>query len=318
MSGCGVTGALAAALAFAAGVGFAEAARPLCPEAAGWRPVAELSDEFDGVKLDAAKWDDWCYSFQGRRAQERPGTPCKTGFMFSPDNVRVEKGELVLTARMQDARDQTHRNEYLRYAPYSVALVKSKAKRTYGYYEMRARTMRACVSNAFWLYDPHSDNPKVKYREGDVSEEIDIFEVTGKPDFAGTSDCTRTYYNTVHFYCTPYLEGWVSAKKERRLPASFKTKTDFDFGVDYHVHGLLWTPEKLVWYLDGKPVAERKNGEKDFQRPLHVTVDAEVFPTWFGHPDPKDLPAEFRIDYIRVWGAFNDTRGECDEQKGIH
>jgi len=39
--------------------------------------------------------------------------------------------------------------------------------------------MKASVCNAFWLYDPL--NPPAKYREGSFSEEIDIFEIFGKP-----------------------------------------------------------------------------------------------------------------------------------------
>ena len=38
--------------------------------------------------------------------------------------------------------------------------------------------MKAAVCNAFWLYDPLVES--VKYREGEYSEEIDIFEVFGK------------------------------------------------------------------------------------------------------------------------------------------
>ncbi|GEM_PF-3110941 len=278
------------------------AAEPFCEEAKGWKRVPAVSDEFDGKALDKSKWDDWCASFPGRVAAGMRGEPCVNGFRFAPDNVSVEDGELVLTARLlTDEERKSHHQEHLRHGPYATSIVKSRKKQVYGYFEIRAKTMKACVSNAFWLYDPHSDDPRVKYTAGDVSEEIDIFEVTGRPDSRGRNpDCSRKYYNTFHLYCTPYLEGVINAKKINPPDRAFVTKVDFDFCDDYHVYGLLWTPEKLVWYLDGKPVKERKN-DGLFHRPLHVTLDSEVFVSWFGVPDPKDLPAKFRIDYVRVW-----------------
>ena len=279
------------------------AAEPVCPVAKDWPLVPELSDEFEGAALDRAKWDDVCRSFRGRRSSGDVGTPLTDGFLFSPRNVAVENGELVLTARLLDESDKTHENEFLRRGPWSTALVKSRAKRAYGYFEIRAKTMKACVSNAFWLYDPHSDDDRVKFTAGDVSEEIDVFELTGRPDSLGRQgDCSTNLYATLHFYRTPYLEGVVNKLKWNPPNRSFKSPLGFNASDGYHVYGLLWTPEKLVWYVDGRPTAERVN-DGLFHRPLHVTLDAEVFTTWFGTPDPKDLPATFRIDYVRTWAC---------------
>ena len=291
-----------AAVAVAAHAVFCGSAAPspLCDAAKAWRQSAKLSDEFDGAALDRGKWDDWCRTFQGRMENRQPLDSCASGFMFSPENVKVDRGELVLTARKINAAEKTRRNEYLCYAPYSTAIVRSRERGAYGYFEIRAKTMKACVSNAFWLYDPHSGEPGVKFRAGDVSEEIDIFEVTGRPDHLGkVEDCSRTYFNTLHLYCTPYLEGVVNRTKIEPKDRAGSTKVDFDFCDGYHVYGFLWTPERLVWYLDGKITRERVNDL--YHRPLHVVFDAEVFTDWFGTPDPADLPAEFRIDYVRVW-----------------
>ena len=274
-------------------------AAAICPLAGEWRLDASVSDEFDAPALDAAKWDDWCATFQGRRAAGKRGEKCETGFLFARKNVRVESGELVLTARKMDESEDTVENELRRFKPYSCAIVKSVAKSGYGYYEIRAKTMKACVSNAFWLYDPLSDAPQRKYKPGETSEEIDIFEVTGKADRGGKFDCTRIFYNTCHLVKTPYLEAVINGGMEKKPGMSFQTKTDFDFHDGYHVYGFLWTAEKMTWYLDGRKVAERENSE--YRRPLHVTFDCEIFPNWFGLPDDDDLPAEFRVDYIRVF-----------------
>ena len=294
------TMAVMAALAAGAVFSAASAAEPNCAEAKGWAPVAELTDEFDGRGLDEAKWDDWCRTFQGRSADRRYTATMASGFAYEPGNVAVGGGELALTARMMtDAELGSRRNRYLCHGPYSLAIVKSKARCSYGYYEIRAKTMKACVANNFWLYDAHSDDPRVRFTPGDFSEEIDIFETVGKPDFNGKKeDFTKTYFNTCHLYATPYLEGVVNLRKI--APASGTSmKVDFGFCDDWHVYGFLWTPEKLVWYLDGQVTREAKN--EHFHRPLHVVFNCEVYVDWFGVPDPADFPAKYRIDYVRVW-----------------
>ena len=69
--------------------------------------------------------------------------------------------------------------------------------------------MKANVCNAFWLYDPLRGNP-AKYREGGFSEEIDIFEVFGKPN---SKEMDRVCFTTVHRFITPYVESIVNSKQ---------------------------------------------------------------------------------------------------------
>jgi beta-glucanase (GH16 family) len=76
-------------------------------------------------------------------------------------------------------------------------------------------------------------------------------------------------------------------------------KVGFDFTEDFHVYGLLWTPNELVWYIDGKEVFRRENDY--FKRPLHLMLDCEIMEAWVGLPDSKDLPGKFEVDYVRVW-----------------
>lgn len=278
-----------------------EEVQPLCAAAKGWERVPEIGDEFEGTALDAAKWDDFVQTFRGRMADGARGEPCVNGFLYLPENVAVRNGELVLTAKLLPETEKTHRNEYLRYAPYATSIVRSRRKIRYGYFEIRAKTMAACVSNAFWLYDPHSDDPQVKFAEGDVSEEIDVFEAKGRDDFLGKKKWGTTYYiSNLHFYCTPYLEGVVNKRKWLPPNRAFKTDLGFNMSDGYHVYGLLWTPEKITWFVDGRETSAREN-DGLFHRPLHVTLDSEVFTGWFGTPDPKDLPAEFHVDYVRAW-----------------
>lgn len=256
---------------------------PACPLGAGWAFVPEFSDEFAGNRLDADKWWDFNPAWHGRKPA-----------YFDRANVRVGDGCLQLTARAQAPAEVTVENRVRGYDLFTTALVKSKRRIRYGYFEARCRSMRANVCNAFWLYDP-LDAP-AKYREGDFSEEIDIFEVFGKPARAAEE---RTFFATVHRHHTPYVESIVNAKKTPLPNYSGKVKMPFDFHADFHVYALRWTPQELTWFVDGQQVFTRSNDY--FNRPLHVVFDAEIMQAWAGLPEVADLPSTFHIDYVRVW-----------------
>ena len=255
----------------------------------GYAFDAAASDEFDGTGLDDGKWLDWVASFQGR----------SRGFLFARDNVAVRNGCLELTARLLREDEKTVENLRRGFDTYATAIVKARRKTHYGYYECRARTMKACVCNAFWLYDPLSDQPRKKFRPGDTTEEIDIFEVFGKRGTIADYDCDRIYFSTVHCLDTPYLEGIVNSGARTLPNRSHQERVDFDFWADYHVYGFLWTEKELKWFVDGKEVFSRENDV--FRRPMHVTFDCEIMYTWTGEPDKADLPQVYSIDYFRFW-----------------
>lgn len=239
-----------------------------------------FADEFDGDKLDDNVWTDWVSSFQGRRS----------GFLFARNNVAVSGGSLNLTARLINSEEKTVENLRRGFDTYAMAYVRRKQKSFYGYYECRAKTMASKVCNAFWLYDPLSDKPESKFRTGDFSEEIDIFEIFGS---------LREWYGTVHCLKTPYLEGIVHAGVVELPNKSMKESLSFDPSAQFHVYGFLWTKERLFWFIDGKEVFSRENDT--FHRPMHVVFDCEVMYSWVGEPDKSALPQVFSIDYFRYW-----------------
>ena len=240
--------------------------------------AGEWIEEFNGKSLDESKWCDWVWSFQGRRA----------GFLFARDNVAVSNGCLNLTARLMREDEKTVENLRRGFTMYATSLVRSQEKFSYGYFECRAKTMNSKVCNAFWLYDPLSDKPEKKFRIGDYSEEIDIFEIFGS---------LKDWYGTVHCLKTPYLEGIVYAGVEKLPNKSKKIALDFDPSTDFHVYGFLWDEKELVWYIDGKEVFRRENDR--FHRPLHVTFDCEIMYSWVGEPEKGDLPQVFSIDWFK-------------------
>ena len=235
-------------------------------------------DDFDGAVLNTNAWTDWVASFQGR----------SRGFLFARDNVALSNGCLNLTGRLMRDDEKTVENLRRGFSTYAMALVKSKEKFFYGYYECRAKSMNSKLCNAFWLYDPLSDKPEKKFRIGDCSEEIDMFEIFGS---------LRDWHGTVHCLKTPYLEGIVYAGVEKLPNKTCHVKLDFDPSSDFHVYGFEWSKDELKWFIDGREVFSRKNDR--FHRPLHVTFDCEVMYAWVGEPDKANLPQVFSIDYFK-------------------
>ncbi|MDO4558807.1 MAG: family 16 glycosylhydrolase, partial [Planctomycetia bacterium] len=246
----------------------------------GWTLDSQFSDEFEGDSIDTEKWWDF-----------NPAWPGRVPALFVRDNVAVRDGRLILTARKPRPEELTVENVARGFDQFTTAIVKSKRRSFYGYYEARSRSMNASVCNAFWLYDPL--DPAAKYTEGEYSEEIDIFEIFGKSPVASAD---HTYYATVHRYQTPYVESVVNRKKYRLENHAFRRKVDFDFHADFHTYGMLWTPERIIWYLDGEEMFTRKNDF--FHRPLHIMIDCEIMRDWVGDPDPADLPATFETEYV--------------------
>ena len=248
-----------------------------------WVLDKSFSDEFNKTKLDETKWWDFNPAWHGRKPSH-----------FARSNVKVKRGLLRLSAKTLDPKKVSIQDKSRGYDKFSTAIIKSKNRSYYGYYEARAKSMKAAVCNAFWLYDPLEES--VKYREGEYSEEIDIFEVFGK---ANKKENQRAYYAAVHRYQTPYVESLVNKKKYKLENRYTRLEVPYDFYEDFHIYGLLWTADELVWFLDGEEVFRRKNDF--FKRPLHIIFDAEIMDTWDGLPNAGDLPSTFEIDYVRVW-----------------
>ena len=264
-----------------------------CPLPGEWTLDLEVSDEFNAEGLDKEKWWDYAPHFPGRPGTYR--TLAKNVAQSGGDLLlRVDKvpdGEIPYEARMDGMKG------------YTCATVKSKKKVMHGYFEARIKANPCAVRNAFWLYDPHSDNLAKKYSPGDVSEEIDIMEVVGlnQPE-----DLDRPYVVSLytHHYLTPYYEGVCN---RNNVPLGFLKELPFCPSEDYHVYGLLWTESELVWYVDNVEYARmttKSYGNGGFRRPLHVVFDNEVC-GWgtakVDGLDPKTLPAVQKIDWFRRW-----------------
>ncbi|HOE60905.1 MAG TPA: family 16 glycosylhydrolase [Kiritimatiellia bacterium] len=276
-------------VAFWVATGAVLADEPVCPLGSDWVLDATVSDEFNGTGIDKAKWWDYAPRWRGRRE-----------FLYSHKNVEVRDGFLSLYARNVNPEEMAYEDREDGILPYTCAIIKSRKKVTYGYFECRARGNAAEVRNAFWLYDPLSDRLSKKVRPGSHSEEIDIYEFIGKyqdPSCLPYEICAH-----VHRFETPYVEGLVNHVKTKLANPGGAVAVDWAPCDGYHLYGFLWTEKEMVWYVDGKEYFRRDNDY--FHTPLHVMFDCEIA-TWrrasVKRLDPATLPASHSVDWFRRW-----------------
>lgn len=243
---------------------------PLKYDSDQWKQI--WSDEFnyEGAP-DPAKWKYEVGMLRNNESQ-----------FYTPDrreNARVENGVLVITAlaeRWQDRADYT-----------SASLTtRGKFDFTYGKVEIRARVPAGRGTwPALWTLGTNVNQvawPKCG--------EIDIMEFVGfDPDKFHFSAHTKAFNHKISTHKTMAYDS----------PAAFS---------DFHRFGIIWTPQTISWFLDGKKVFEFANdGQGDahwpFYKPQYLLINLAIGGKWGGVKgiDPNIFPATMLVDYVRVW-----------------
>ncbi len=144
--------------------------------------------------------------------------------------------------------------------------------RTYGYYEMRARLpLGKGFFPAFWLLPKRVVWPP----------EIDVFEASGvRP-------------KSVHI-------GLIGSGPGQS--GDIWVNDVVSIGDGFHVYGLEWTRDAIVWFLDGHEVWRRQNFINEDMYVLANLALGNRDPNFIPNPDASTpLPGRFGIDYIRVY-----------------
>lgn len=231
-----------------------------------WIRFEPMWDEFNGAMLDSNKWTVGMSWWQGRPPA-----------WFNPTNVAVHDGQLHLSMRRETAPTDLRRKGY---HDYTSAALHTKARSSYGYYEVQARAMNSGGSSSFWFQqEDHQQYPA-------WSTEIDVFELCGK---SATHD--HSYYMTVQVFATP--------QEKRHWQVGSFWKAPSSFAENFHVFGFEWAPDELRWYVDGRLVHTVQNTH--WHQALYLIFDSETMTDWFGMPNDADLPSTFSLDYVRAW-----------------
>ena len=246
------------------------------------------SDEFDGAKLDTTKWD-YRLCMMGKRhpAWTDKGVKVENGCaVFS---VFEENGEIVSSQLQtgynfmdQPVEKTTFGKDHLQWQ--IGKLHENKYTHRYGYYECRCRLQqRMGWWSAFWIQSPMigaSADPKLAGAEIDVMESFKPGEV--KPHNAFTGG-----------YGLDMRRSFIGGRD----------------GIDiseFHTFGLLWTPEKYVFYIDGEEDGEIKEGVSGIEEFILISTETNGY-RHEGHRPTKEAIEvaksgdTFLVDHVRVF-----------------
>lgn len=190
---------------------------------------------------------------------------------YSPHNISVQEDLLIIESR----REQFKGRQYT-----SGALTtEGKFEFKYGKVEIKAKIPKGQgVFPAFWLVNSDHDN---------WLPEIDIMENLGQ------------FPHQLH-----YVVHWVNDSQEKMRDYYQYEREDIDFSEDFHIYGLLWTEDKIVWMLDGISVFETQKYSPDV--PLFLYLNTAIGGYWPGKPDPFDeYPKQMQVDYVKVFQQEN-------------
>jgi beta-glucanase (GH16 family) len=244
--------------------------------ASGWELV--WSDEFEGEELDFSKW---AVEENGHGG----GNNEMQYYLDRPENVRVEKGLLVIEARREAVNVAGVQKEF------TSGRIRTKRRDSwqYGRFEVRARLpVGRGIWPAVWLLP--DDN---RYGTWAASGEIDIVELVGhEPD---------TVHGTLH-YGGLWPENLQSG-------APFRLPGGRSFADGFHIFALEWEEGEIRWYVDGELYQTQKEWSSaggpwpaPFDQPFHLIVNLAVGGNWPGPPDDTTaFPQRLEVDYIRVY-----------------
>jgi len=238
------------------------------------------SDEFDGDRLDPAKWrydtsrnrDGWYNGEQQYYAADRP------------ENVRVENGRLIIEARREALDRARHPDWGGQHYTSGRIDTRGHASWTYGFYEIRAKL--PCARGtwpAIWMLPDTGTWPD--------GGEIDIMEHVGSQP--------EVVHATVHSALFVHTRG-TQRGAERPLPGACGA---------FHDYQLDWRPDSIAIGVDGRAYMRVTNDRPGgraawpFDAPFHLILNLAIGGSWAAAQGMDDaaLPQRMEIDYIRVW-----------------
>lgn len=224
-------------------------------------------EDFKKDRLDPNKW-----------SKIPRGTSDWNNYMSYHDNCYdIKKGNLILRGIINDV-DKQDTARYITGGIYT----KDKMTITYGKVEIKAKLEGAKGAwPAIWMLPQYG-----KWPEGG---EIDIMERLNNDSIA---------YQTVHSYYTHVLKIADTPKHGGIGPI------DRD---DYNIYAVEIHPDSLVFSINDNHtftyprIQTDKRGQYPFGTPYYLLIDMQLEGSWVGNADPKDLPVEMKVDWVKFY-----------------
>lgn len=234
-------------------------------------------DEFEGSALDSNRWTALTSArqdaFQTTEAVTVANSILKISTYTDPSTGRHHTG-FLRTARHYEFR--------------------------FGYIEARLRfASKPGQWGAFWLMS--NGNRAATPPDPAAGVEVDVIEHRAVPEDSVT-DISNQFSSAVHW--NGYEQGRTMSRESgiQKLPAGQSFS-------DWHILGLLWTPEGYEFYLDGAatPYATIKEGVSLSNQYIKLTCEiadnkwaGRIPPQGYG-PLGEGTNATMEVDWVRVW-----------------
>jgi serralysin len=197
------------------------------------------------------------------------GDPTKSTSSLGLDPFSISNGVLSITAEKLTDAESAKLWGY----DYSSGLLTTEKtfSQTYGYFEIKADLPQVKgMFPAFWLMPKAAVWPP----------EIDIMENVGE-NYASSGAITASGRDA---FRTFFPEGQTGM----------------------HTYGLLWTAEKITWYVDGNAVGSIPTPES-MNQPMYMIFNMAVGGDWAGDPAASFTSATMKVDYVRAYSLDQVT-----------
>lgn len=253
-------------------VGVLSTTRAAPPDHAEWEMT--FKDEFNGPAVD---WTVWT-SQSGIRGRDRLEGRW-------PENNVIENGILHQVTRREDPPrgGKEWSTAHIWTTPF---------KQQYGYFECRMRYGHH-LNNAFWLFRPPSrNNPPPNF-------EIDINE----------GHTPREVAMNLHFF-VEYPRETGPGTDRAMFSRGKRWNAPVDLDDDFHLYGVEWDKDEIVWYFNGQPVRRLQN--PNCHTPVDIRLSTVIQPRAL-EKDGLDTSVmdgvRMSVDWVRVYRKVRDLRG---------
>lgn len=240
----------------------------MCPAQNQWHLV--WHDDFDGTELDTATWSkiprwhpEWARKMSSNEA-------C----------YAMRDGNLILRGIVNpDLKADT--------STYITGGVYTKYKRPFYHGRLEVRAKLQCAKGAWpaiWMKP--FEEAKYPWPSGG---EIDIMEHLNYDSVA---------YQTVHSHYTQHLNMREYPKQSVTGPIRQN---------DYNVYAVEMYADSVVFFINDvrtntyPRIETDKEGQFPFDKPYYLLIDMQLGGNWVGKIDPKDLPVEMHVDWVRYY-----------------
>ncbi len=249
---------------------------PLAPpfsKPQGWKQT--MREDFNGTKLSGCWKNTYIHDVHNLAANGEQEWYVDPSGSAGYTPFHLKHGVLSIQAVPSASKPEVNAHSL----PYLSGMIMSEGcfAQTYGYFEIRARIPGGKgLWPAFWLLPASKKWPP----------EIDVFEMFGAPNSRHEGGAGWVHTGTVGGG-SPNFNAWH--------------KLDIDQYATFHTYGLLWGPENMSVYVDGRLLTAQPTPQQ-FHQPMYLVANLAVGGQWPESPDAAThFPASMEIDYIHAW-----------------